>query len=476
MNWEIVVGLEVHAQLITQTKAFCRCESRYGAPPNTLTCPRCLGMPGALPVLNREVVRQATKLAMAFNCTIHPRCKFDRKNYFYPDLPKGYQISQYDEPFSSNGYLEIDVNGSTQRIGITRAHIEEDAGKSMHQPDGTTVVDMNRCGVPLVEIVSEPDMRSPAEAGAYLNAVRELLRFIDVCDGNMERGSLRCDANISVRREGESVLNERCEIKNLNSIRNVERAIRAEADRQIAIYNAGGKVVRQTMLWDEETEEPRPMRRKEGSDDYRYFPEPDLMELEMTPAYLTEIREQMPELPRERKQRYREQLSLHEEAVSLLGSNRALGDYFEELMKAGIDARAAANWVQGEVQRVLLERGTSIENFPLSAGSLAELIVAVGKGTISNSQAKDVFRKMLGDGRSATQIIESEGLAQVSDSGELRTLLAKLLKDYPDDVQRYRAGKKNLMGFFMGEAMKVTGGRANPKMLSGLLQEMLNGE
>ena len=476
MNWEIVVGLEVHAQLITQTKAFCRCESRYGAPPNTLTCPRCLGMPGALPVLNREVVRQATKLAMAFNCTIHPRCKFDRKNYFYPDLPKGYQISQYDEPFSSNGYLEIDVNGSTQRIGITRAHIEEDAGKSMHQPDGTTVVDMNRCGVPLVEIVSEPDMRSPAEAGAYLNAVRELLRFIDVCDGNMERGSLRCDANISVRREGESVLNERCEIKNLNSIRNVERAIRAEADRQIAIYNAGGKVVRQTMLWDEETEEPRPMRRKEGSDDYRYFPEPDLMELEMTPAYLTEIREQMPELPRERKQRYREQLSLHEEAVSLLGSNRALGDYFEELMKAGIDARGAANWVQGEVQRVLLERGTSIENFPLSAGSLAELIVAVGKGTISNSQAKDVFRKMLGDGRSATQIIESEGLAQVSDSGELRTLLAKLLKDYPDDVQRYRAGKKNLMGFFMGEAMKVTGGRANPKMLSGLLQEMLNGE
>ncbi len=476
MSWEIVVGLEVHAQLVTQTKAFCRCPNRYGAPPNTLTCPRCLGMPGALPVLNREVVRQATKLAMAMNCTIHPHSKFDRKNYFYPDLPKGYQISQYDEPFSSNGYLDIDVDGTTRRIGITRAHIEEDAGKSMHQLDGTTVVDMNRCGVPLVEIVSEPDLRSPAEAAAYLNTARELLRFIGVCDGNMERGSLRCDANISVRREGEPVLNERCEIKNLNSIRNVERAIRAEAERQIAIYNSGGEVLRQTMLWDEETEEPRPMRRKEGSDDYRYFPEPDLMELEMTPAYLGELRKEMPELPRERKQRYREQLSLHDEAVSLLGSNRALGDYFEELMRAGVDARAASNWVQGEVQRVLLERDISIEDFSLSARSLAELINAVGKGAISNSLAKDVFRKMLNDGRSAAQIIEAEGLAQVSDADELRALLANILSEYPDDVQRYRSGKRNLMGFFMGEAMKATGGRANPKMLSGLLQEMLNGE
>ena len=474
MTWEIVVGLEIHAQLITQTKAFCRCPNRYGDPPNTLTCPTCLGMPGALPVLNEAVVRQATKLALALNCTIHPRAKFDRKNYFYPDLPKGYQISQYDEPFSTRGYLDIDLISETKRIDITRAHIEEDAGKSMHQPDGTTVVDMNRCGVPLIEIVSEPDMRSPAEAAAYMSTVRELLRFIGVCDGNMERGSLRCDANISVRPAGQSELNERCEIKNLNSIRNVERAIRAEAERQIAAYQSGETIHRQTMLWDETTEVPRPMRRKEGSDDYRYFPEPDLVELQTSREFIEDIRHSMPVLPRERRRRYREGLNLHEEAISLLGSNRGLSDYFEELLEAGVAARAAANCVQGEVQRALLERDMTIESFPLSPRRLAELILAVESGSISNSQAKDIFRKMLSDGRSAPQIIAAEGMAQVSDEDELRRLLADILTGHPDDVARYRSGKRNLMGFFMGEAMKVTGGRANPKLLSGLLQEMLN--
>ena len=475
MTWEIVVGLEIHAQLVTQTKAFCRCPNRYGAPPNTLTCPTCLGMPGALPVLNREVVQQVTKLALALNCEIHSHSKFDRKNYFYPDLPKGYQISQYDEPFSSNGYLDIDVGGETRRIGITRAHIEEDAGKSMHQADGTTIVDMNRCGVPLVEIVSEPDMRSPAEAAAYVSTVRELLRFVGVCDGNMERGSLRCDANISVRPAGHSELRERCEIKNLNSIRNVERAIRAEADRQIALYNSGSKVVRQTMLWDEQSEVPRPMRRKEGSDDYRYFPEPDLVELQTTSAFINEIKRELPELPRQRRARYREQFKLHDEAVSLLGSNRGLGDYFEELIKSGVEARAAANWVQGEIQRILVEREMQIEDFSLKPSALAELIAFVNAGSISGNLAKDVFRMMIGEGRSAKQIIEAEGMAQVSDEAELRTLLSEILAQHPDDVQRYRSGRKNLMGFFMGEAMKVTAGRANPKMLSGLLQEMLNG-
>lgn len=473
MNYELIVGLEIHAQLVTQTKAFCRCPNRYGDPPNTLICPTCLGMPGALPVLNEEVVRQAAKLALALQATIHPRCKFDRKNYFYPDLPKGYQISQYDEPFSTGGFLIIETGAGAKRIRITRAHIEEDAGKSLHLPDGSTIVDMNRCGVPLVEIVTEPDFRTSEEAGAFVATARELLRYIGVCDGNMERGSLRCDVNISVRPLGQSNLNERTEIKNLNSIRAIEKAIRCECDRQAAVYEAGGNIRRETLLWDEQTEELRAMRRKEGSDDYRYFPEPDLVELCVSDEFIAHVRSDLPELPWARRRRYRQDLKLHEEAVSVLAADRALGNYFEDVVKCGVDARAAANWVQGEVRRHLIENNLSIESFPVRPPSLAELITAVQKDILSLTKAKEVFRLMVADGRTASEIIETEGLAQTGDEKALRGVIQDLLQRHPDELNKYRSGRKNLFGFFMGEAMKATGGTANPKVLNRLLQEML---
>ncbi|MBU0508844.1 Asp-tRNA(Asn)/Glu-tRNA(Gln) amidotransferase subunit GatB [bacterium] len=474
MNYELIVGLEIHAQLLTETKAFCRCPNRYGESPNTLACPTCLGMPGALPVLNRNVVEQAALLALALNATVHPRSKFDRKNYFYPDLPKGYQISQYDEPFSTGGWVDIEGEWGTKRIRITRAHIEEDAGKSLHQDDGSTIVDMNRCGVPLVEIVTEPDFRTELEAGAFVGTIRGLLRFVGVCDGNMERGSLRCDVNISVRPSDQESLNERTEIKNLNSIRAVERAIRSERERQIQLYTSTGTVIRQTLLWDETLEEIRPMRRKEGSDDYRYFPEPDLVEVAVSEEELARIRRQLPELPDARRRRYREELKLHEEAVSVLASDRGLGDYFETLIHRGIDPRSAAAWMQGEVRRALSERGWGMREFPLPPPALAELIQAVQADIVSLSAAKDVFWKMLEDGRSAREIIEGEGLAQTTDTDELRRIVEQILAGHPEEVKRYKSGKKNLLGFFMGEAMKVTKGSANPKIVNGLLREILD--
>ncbi|MBK8130379.1 MAG: Asp-tRNA(Asn)/Glu-tRNA(Gln) amidotransferase subunit GatB [bacterium] len=472
-DYELIAGLEIHAQLMTRTKAFCRCPNRYGDAPNTLVCPVCLGTPGALPVLNREVVAQAARLATALGATINLRSRFDRKNYFYPDLPKGYQISQFDHPFALGGHLVVNVAGVEKRINITRAHIEEDAGKSMHLPDGSTIVDMNRCGVPLVEIVSEPDFRSPAEAGAYLSAMRELLRFIGVCDGNMDEGSLRCDANVSVRKHGEAGLRERCEMKNLNSFRNVERAIEAEMRRQIEIYEQGGEIHRQTLQWNEQEERLIPMRVKEGSDDYRYFPEPDLPELVVAESALADIRSKMPELPESRRLRYRNEYALHVEAVYLLGGDRDLSDYFERLMQRGLQPATAAAWMQSEVQRILNEQEWNITQFPVSSDRLADLVGAVESKRINRATGRDLLRTMLTDTRGVSDLIAESGAQQIQDTDHIRQIISGILSANPGELAKYRAGKTNMVGFFMGQVMQATKGQADPQLAKDLLMELL---
>jgi aspartyl-tRNA(Asn)/glutamyl-tRNA(Gln) amidotransferase subunit B len=477
VNYELIVGLEIHAQLLTETKAFCRCPNRYGASPNTLTCPTCLGLPGALPVLNGDVVMQATKLALALDATIHPRCKFDRKNYFYPDLPKGYQISQFDEPFSTDGHVDIAAKGASKRIRITRAHIEEDAGKSMHQDDGFTIVDMNRCGVPLVEIVTEPDFRAPEEAAAFVTAMRELLRYVNVCDGNMEQGSLRCDVNISVRPVGQSALNERTEIKNLNSIRSVERAVWAERDRQIKIYESGGTVKRETLLWDEAGEEIRAMRRKEGSDDYRYFPEPDLVELSIAPDFVERIKAAMPKLPAVLREEYRATSGLSEYQAGFVTASVAQVQYFEDMLRLNANPAASANWMQEPLQGIANANNLTWQELrdtrfpPVFSAALLETIA---QGHVSHSMAKQTAIQAATQGLDPRDLLKSEDVKQVSDEDQLRAVVQAVLEKYPDEVARYKAGKQKLFSFFMNEAMTATQRRANPKLLSALLQDMLS--
>jgi len=473
-EYDAVIGLEVHAQLITETKAFCTCPNRYGAPPNTLVCPVCLGMPGILPVLNRAMLEQAMKLAFAVGATIHPRSKFDRKNYFYPDLPKGYQISQYDEPFSTGGSIELQVDGHRKLIRIRRIHLEEDAGKSMHQPDGSTLVDMNRCGVPLVEVVSEPDMSSPAEARAYLNEIRRLVRWLSVCDGNMEEGSLRCDANVSVHRKESEEFGIATEVKNMNSIRGVERALAYEIERQIGVLENGGTITRQTLLWDEAAEIARPMRRKESSDDYRYFPEPDLVEVVVTPEWIEQISRGMMELPPARRRRFCQEYGLSEATAEILAGERGVADYFEALAKESGNAKSAANWVQGEVLRILKERNCEIASFPVSVSDLASLMKEVEAERLSLGGAKRVLDRMVETGQSPESIIEQEGFAQTSDAQEIEKVVREILARFPNEVVKYKSGKKNLFGFFVGETMKATKGQANPKVASEILQKLLS--
>jgi aspartyl-tRNA(Asn)/glutamyl-tRNA(Gln) amidotransferase subunit B len=477
MEFEPVIGLEVHAQLKTQTKIFCGCSTAFGAPPNTHVCPVCLGMPGVLPVLNREVLAFSLRMALATGCRINRESRFARKNYFYPDLPKGYQISQYERPLAEHGeiYIETESRG-TRRIGITRIHMEEDAGKLVHDPDQPlSRVDLNRTGVPLIEIVSEPDLRTPEEAGAYLRKLRTIVRYLDICDGNLEEGSFRCDANVSVRPAGTEPLGTRTELKNLNSFRHVEKAIAYEIQRQKEHIADGGAVVQETRLWDPERGCTVSMRGKEEAHDYRYFPDPDLLPVAVSEDALGEIRRTLPELPDARQQRFMDQHGLSAYDAARLAAERSLGDYFEACLAHAPAAKPAANWILGDLAARLNAENRSIDQSPVSPEHIGRLLRLVEEEVISGKMAKTVFDDMAAEGRSPDEIIKARGLEQVSDTAELEAVVAKVLAAAPDEVAAFRQGKTKLMGFFVGQVMRETRGQANPQRVNAILKRMLAG-
>jgi aspartyl-tRNA(Asn)/glutamyl-tRNA(Gln) amidotransferase subunit B len=472
MRYEAVIGLEVHAQLLTRTKAFCGCPTTYGAPPNTQVCPVCLGLPGALPVLNGEAVRLAVRTALALSCGIRPVSRFARKNYFYPDLPKGYQISQFDEPFSDRGHLDIAVGGAVKTIGITRVHMEEDAGKSVHL-GSASVVDLNRSGVPLVEIVGEPDLRSGAEAAEYLRTLREILVFIGVNDGNLEEGSFRCDANVSIRPVGETKLGTRVELKNINSFRFVEKAIAHEIVRQAALLDDGGRVVQETRGWNEDKGTTFSMRSKEAAHDYRYFPDPDLPPLRLDDAFVDAVRVSMPELPSSKRRRFTETMGLTPYAAEVLTAHPGVAGFFEEAATLyGGAASKVANFIQSEVLGGVQSRGLE-SRIPVSAGQVAELIKLVDQGTISGKQAKEVYAAIVGTEQAPAAVIARLGLQQVSDAGELEAICKRLVEASPKQAEQLRAGNTKLLGFFVGQVMKETKGAANPQLVNDLLKKLL---
>ena len=474
-KWEAVIGLEVHAQLSTETKIFCGCKSEYGAPANSRICPVCMGMPGVLPVLNQQAVEYGVKVGVAMNCEIASYSRFARKNYFYPDSPKGYQISQFEEPLCENGTINIETDSGSKKIGITRIHLEEDAGKSIHEPNSPeSKVDLNRAGVPLIEIVSEPDLRSPEESYEYLVKLKQILRYLDVSDCNMEEGSLRCDANISIREKGLEEFGVKTELKNMNSFRGVEKALHAEIKRQIAVLESGGAITQSTNLWDENSGEIKQMREKEGSDDYRYFPEPDLVPFTIDKEYVNEIKEKLPELPDKRKARFLAEYELNEEQSDVLTASRAVAEYFEELTTLSKDPKNSANWVMGHVNRVLNEEGITIREFTVPPASLAELMKNVSDDLISISAARTVFDKMLSDETSVNALIEKLGLKQMSDSSEIDKIVQKVIDSNPDEVTRYKSGEKKLKGWFVGQIMKASRGKANPQMANESLDRLLN--
>jgi len=474
MDYEAVIGLEVHAQLLTRSKIFCGCSTSFGQPPNSNVCPVCLGMPGVLPVLNQQVVELAMRAALATGCQVAERSVWARKNYFYPDLPKGYQISQYELPLAQGGRLEITVDGREKCVGITRIHMEEDAGKLVHDPSlPQSYVDLNRTGVPLIEIVSEPDMRSPEEAGAYLRALRDILVYLEVCDGNMEEGSFRCDANVSIRPLGQEKLGTRAELKNMNSFRNVMKAIDYEIRRQKAILDEGGQVIQQTRLWDDAAGKTVAMRGKEEAHDYRYFPDPDLLPLEIEPAWLARVGQGLPELPAAKRQRFQQAHGLSAYDAEVLCAERALADYFEATINAGAPAKAAANWIMSDLLGALRAEGQAIGQCAVTPQALAELLALVASGQISGKIAKDIFPLMLETGQSAAAIVEQKGLRQVSDSGELQAVLERIIAESPKEAEGYRAGKKKLMGYFVGQVMKATKGQANPQAVNELVEKLL---
>ncbi len=475
-EYEMVVGLEVHVQLRTDTKAFCNCATAFGAPPNTNVCPICLALPGTLPVLNARAVELAVRAAHALGCTVNERSVFARKNYFYPDLPKGYQITQYDRPLAQHGRLTIghEADGSPITVGITRLHLEEDAGKSIHDRyPGATAIDLNRAGVPLIEIVSEPELRSPEAAAGYLHTLKQMLAYADVSDVSMEEGSLRVDANISVRRRGETHLGTKTEVKNMNSFSGVQRALRAEFDRQVAVVQRGGAVRHQTMLWDGAAGAVRPSRSKEESHDYRYFPEPDLPPLVLTRDRIDAIANALPEMPAARRARFRD-YDLPEDAVERLTATPALADYFEGVARQHGDAKAAANWVLGEVLAALHDADTSMRHFRVRPADLARLLDLVRDGTISHSAAKQVFARMVSTGDPPSTIVEREGLAQEQNVDALSEWVDAVLEEHPHEAQRFQAGERKLQGVLIGLVMKKSGGRADPKRVNQLLAALLS--
>jgi aspartyl-tRNA(Asn)/glutamyl-tRNA(Gln) amidotransferase subunit B len=478
-RYEAVIGLEVHVQLLTRSKIFCSCSTRFGDPPNSNVCPVCLGLPGALPVLNRQAVTMAMKAAMALNCAIHPRSRFARKNYFYPDLPKGYQISQYDEPLAEFGYLEIPGPSGPRRIGITRVHLEEDAGKSLHEGFAdsatTSYIDLNRSGVPLIEIVGEPDLRTPEEAYEYLTRLKTLMLYLEVSDCNMEEGSLRCDANCSVRPAGQAEFGTKTEIKNLNSFKFLQKALRYELDRQIAVVESGGAIEQETRLWDSREQRTYTMRSKELAHDYRYFPEPDLLPLVISEEWKEEARQSMPELPEARQARMMREYGLPATDVAQLAASRALADYYERAAKASGEAKLAANWVLSELLYLLNQDGREINQSPVPPASLAELVKLIQAGSISGKMGKELLAEMYRSGRSAAELMAEKGMEQISDPAAIAAAARAVIQANPKQTEQYRGGKTATLGWFVGQVMKATRGQANPQMVQDILKKELAG-
>jgi aspartyl-tRNA(Asn)/glutamyl-tRNA(Gln) amidotransferase subunit B len=477
-KYEPVIGLEVHVQLLTRTKIFCGCSTRFGDPPNTNVCPVCLGLPGTLPVVNKRAVEMAMRAALALNCTVHDHSRFARKNYFYPDLPKGYQISQYELPLATGGWLEVEVTGSKKRIGITRLHLEEDAAKNLHegfsQSATKAYIDYNRCGTPLIEIVSEPDMRTPEEAYAYLTALRQIMLYTGVSDCNMEEGSLRCDANVSVRPRGSKEFGTKVEVKNLNSFRFLQKALEYEIERHIGVLESGGRLSQETRFWNQAEGHTVSMRSKEKAHDYRYFPEPDLLPVHISPVWRQEVRRTLPELPEAKRARFVAAYGITLYDAEVLTSTQALGDYFEAVVKAGAPGKAAANWMQTELLRGLKDSGKEISSSPVSPAALAELVKLVESAKITATVGKKVFATMFDSGRSAADIVAAEGLgAQVSDSAVEQAAREVIAKN-PDNVAKFKSGNEGVFKFFVGQVMKATRGQANPQTVNDILRKLLS--
>lgn len=473
-KYEAVIGLEVHAQLLTETKAFCGCSTRFGNTPNSNVCPVCLGHPGVLPVLNKKVVEFTVLMGLATNCTINKHSIFARKNYFYPDLPKGYQISQYEEPICENGFLTVKLSdGTNKKIRIKRIHMEEDAGKSIHDQSEFTLIDVNRCGVPLIEIVTEPDINSPEEAYKYLTKIKQIVQYLGICDGNMEEGSLRCDANVSVRLKGEKKLGVKTEIKNMNSFRNVERALQYEIERQIELIEDGEEVIQQTLLWNADLNEAFPMRSKEEAHDYRYFPDPDLLPVIVDVEWKNQIALTMPELPEVRFNRFVEQYKLPEYDSDILTQAKDVADYYEKVVSATDDYKSASNWIMTDVLGYLNENKIEISQFPVSAVNLGKLINLISRGIISSKIAKEVFQIMLKSDDDPEKIVNEKNLIQISDEGEIIKIINNVLEKNKNQIDEYLAGKEKVLGFFIGQIMKETKGKANPQLVNQLLKSEL---